>query len=127
MHELYIAQSILKSVQKSLPPEVNAADVAQVRVECGQLDAVVPETLVFLFDAIKSESQMPNATLMVEQIPVACICRECSQEFDLEMPVFICPSCQSGDVELLRGRGIRLTGITVNENEVKDDGNTDHS
>jgi hydrogenase nickel incorporation protein HypA/HybF len=127
MHELYIAQSILKSVKKSLPPEVMAGDVAQVRVECGQLDAVVPDTLIFLFDAIKAESHMPNAELLVEQIPVACLCKECSREFEMELPVFVCPDCHSGNVELLRGKGIRLTGITVNENEESDHGNTDHS
>jgi hydrogenase nickel incorporation protein HypA/HybF len=127
MHELYIAQSILNSVQKSLPAEVMAEDVTQVRVECGQLDAVVPDSLVFLFDAIKAESHMPNAELLVEQIPVACLCKECSREFEMELPVFVCPNCQSGNVELLRGRGIRLTGITVNEPEDKDSGYTDHT
>ena len=126
MHELYIAQSILTSVQKSLPPEVMAEDVTQVRVECGHLDAVVPDSLIFLFDAIKGESHMPNAELIVEQIPVTCRCEECAHEFDLDLPVFVCPRCQSGKVELLRGRGIRLTGITVNDNEGEDNGNTGH-
>jgi len=127
MHELYLVQSILKSVEKSLPPEVMAKDVAQVRVECGQLDAVVPDTLIFLFDAIKAESHMPNAELLVEQIPVACLCKDCSREFEMELPVFICPDCGNGNVELLRGRGIRLMGITVNEEEESDHGNTNHS
>jgi hydrogenase nickel incorporation protein HypA/HybF len=70
---------------------------------------------------------MPNAELIVEQIPVACLCKDCSKEFEMDLPVFICPDCQSGNVELLRGRGIRLTGITVNELEDKDHGNTGHS
>ena len=127
MHELYIAQCILKSVQQSLPPEVMAENVAQVRVECGQLDAVVPDSLIFLFDAIKAESRMVNAELLVEQIPVACRCNDCSREFEMELPVFVCPDCRSGNVDVVRGRGIRLTGITVNEDEESDHGNTDHS
>jgi len=126
MHELYIAQSILASVQKSLPAEVMAEDVAQVRVECGQLDAVVPDTLIFLFDAIKAESHMANAELVVTEIPVACRCNECSQEFEMELPVFVCPHCRSSNVDVLRGKGIRLTGITVNEQEDNENGNTGH-
>jgi hydrogenase nickel incorporation protein HypA/HybF len=125
MHELYIAQSILKSVQKSLPPDVPPEDVADVRVEIGQLDAVVGDSLIFLFDAIKAESGMPRATLLIEEIKVACRCNICGHEFSLDLPVFLCPLCGSADVDLLRGRGIKLTGITAYEEE-EDNGYTGH-
>ena len=127
MHELYIAQSILSSVKKSLPENVAAEAVTQVRVEVGQLDAVVSESLLFLFDAIKSESGMPAAELLVETIPVRCRCRACANEFTLELPVFLCPACGSGDTEILQGRGIRLTGISANVDEDEEHGHTDHS
>jgi len=127
MHELYIAQSILSSVKKSLPENVAAEAVTQVRVEVGQLDAVVSESLLFLFDAIKSESGMSAAELLVETIPVRCHCRACANEFTLELPVFLCPACGSGDTEILQGRGIRLTGITANVDEDMEHGHTDHS
>ena len=126
MHELYIAQSIISSVIKSLPENVAAEAVTQVRVEAGQLDAVVSETLIFLFDAIKAESGMPQAELHVETIPVRCRCRACEHEFSLDLPVFLCPACGSGDTDLLQGRGIRLTGITANVDE-DEHGHTDHS
>jgi hydrogenase nickel incorporation protein HypA/HybF len=126
MHELYIAQSIVSSVKKSLPENVAAETVSQVRVEAGQLDAVVNETLIFLFDAIKAESGLPQAELVVETIPVRCRCRACDHEFTLNLPVFLCPVCGSGETDLLQGRGIRLTGITANVNE-DEDGHSDHS
>jgi hydrogenase nickel incorporation protein HypA/HybF len=127
MHELYIAQSILSSVKKSLPEQVPTEAVAQVRVQVGQLDAVVGETLLFLFDAIKSQSGMPEAKLVVETIPVRCRCRACHHEFTLDLPVFLCPKCNSGDTEILQGRGIRLTGITANVNEDIEHGHSGHS
>ena len=127
MHELYIAQSILSSVKKSLPQNVAAEAVTQVRVEVGQLDAVVSETLVFLFNAIKPGSGMPAAELVVETIPVRCRCRACGEEFTLDLPFFLCPACGSGDTEILQGRGIRLTGITADVDEEAEHGHSDHS
>jgi hydrogenase nickel incorporation protein HypA/HybF len=127
MHELYIAECIVKSVAASLPRDLPSDSVREVRVQVGQLDAVIPDTLIFVFDAIKETSGLPNANLSVEQIDVVCRCRACTHEFGIELPVFICPQCGGGDVEVLRGRGILLTGITVENEEAKEDGNSDHS
>jgi hydrogenase nickel incorporation protein HypA/HybF len=117
MHELYIAESILKSVRDSLPPVVLPTSVLKVDVEAGQLDAVIPETLIFLFDAIKASHDMPRAELSVETIPVKCRCRDCSSEFSLDLPIFLCPTCNGGNVEVMQGRGIRLTNITAEDTE----------
>jgi hydrogenase nickel incorporation protein HypA/HybF len=117
MHELYLAQCILSSVKKSLPPEVLPEWVAEVRVQVGKLDAVVPDTLTFLFDAIKADSGMANAVISVEEIPVVCRCSDCSHEFEMDIPVFICPSCGGNRLDVLSGKGIMLTGITANDPE----------
>ena len=45
MHELYIAQSILSTVVKSLPEGLPPERVTLVHIEVGQLDAVVDRDL----------------------------------------------------------------------------------
>ncbi len=127
MHELYIADSILKSVRSSLPCNVAPALVTQVLVQVGKLDAVIPETLKFSFDAIKKSSAMPRAELLITEIPVRCRCRNCAHEFGIDLPVFICPACGGGHVEVLRGRGITLTRIMAEDPEGESNGNTSHS
>jgi hydrogenase nickel incorporation protein HypA/HybF len=127
VHELYLAECILKAVQSSLPPDVAPQRVEHVRVQVGKLDAVVPESLVFLFDAIKNRSQMPNAMLHVEEIGVLCRCRDCGQDFGIKLPLFICPHCTSSQVDVVRGRGVQLTGISVSDDERGEDGHSDHS
>ncbi|MBU0508053.1 hydrogenase maturation nickel metallochaperone HypA [bacterium] len=127
MHELYIAECILKSVADSLPPGMNPQAVEEVRVQLGKLDAVVPDTLTFLFDAIKTNGGMPNARLALSEIEVVCRCENCENEFGIEVPVFLCPSCGSGNVKVLRGRGITLTGIQVKDENGEDDGNSGNS
>ena len=117
MHELYIAESILASAREALPAEVLPESVRQVWLQVGKLDAVIPETLTFLFDAIKGSHGMPRAELFLEHIEVYCCCSECNHEFEIDLPMFLCPVCGGGEVEVLRGRGIKLTRINAEEPE----------
>ncbi len=126
MHELYITECILKSVIEALPSEVSPSAVQQVRVEVGQLDAVIPDTLMFLFDAIKPSHGMPKAELLIEQIKVWCLCHGCNHEFGIDLPLFICPLCSSSQVEVLRGRGITLRHITAEDSAGDNHGNNSH-
>ena len=117
MHELYIAESILSSVKASLPVGILPEQVTRVEVLVGRLDAVVPETLQFLFDAIKADKGYPRAVLHLTDELVECFCNDCSAEFQLDEPVFICPSCGSVKIQVVKGRGITLIRI---EAEVED-------
>jgi hydrogenase nickel incorporation protein HypA/HybF len=115
MHELYIAESILKSVLDVLPPGVLPDRVIRVDLQVGQLDAIVTESLLFLFDAIKESNGLPNAALNIETIQVLCRCSDCSHQFPLDLPIFICPECSSSKVEVLRGRGITIQRIEAKD------------
>jgi len=118
MHELYIAESIINAVIDSLPSHVEPEAVMQIHVQVGQLDAVIPLNLDFMFDAIKAARGMPWAELWIETVGVRCGCSLCGNEFDLDLPVFICPQCGSGQVEVLRGHGIVLNGISVEDGDM---------
>ncbi len=115
MHELYIAECILRTARKALPADAEPEDVDQLYVKAGKLDVVVPESLRFLFDAIKASHRMPDATLFIEEVDVECRCDSCEDGFMLSEPVFICPHCGSGSVRVLRGKGITLERITIKE------------
>ncbi|MBU0690876.1 hydrogenase maturation nickel metallochaperone HypA, partial [bacterium] len=49
------------------------------------------------------------------EIEVRCRCRGCGCEFNIDIPLFLCPSCQSGDVEVITGRGIRIVKLCVDD------------
>jgi len=111
MHELYIAESIIRSVKGALPETVAPEQVTAVHLDVGALDAVIPDTLSFLFDAIKAEQGLSRATLVTTTIVVECHCRQCGEQFPVEFPLFLCPVCHSGDVKVVKGRGINITRI----------------
>jgi len=111
MHELFITESIFESVARSLPVDVAPEYVTAVEVTVGKLDAVIPETLQFLFDAIKTGKGFPRAELALTEEPVECVCQTCRNDFDLYDPVFICPYCGSVKILVSKGKGITLTRI----------------
>ncbi|MBK6765672.1 MAG: hydrogenase maturation nickel metallochaperone HypA [bacterium] len=113
MHELYLARCIISGVHKALADETKGQDVTDVRLRVGKLDAVVTETLTFLFNAIKSDGGLPNAGLTIEEEDVRCVCDDCAQKFTVAQPVFLCPACRSAHVTIVQGRGLTIVDITT--------------
>jgi hydrogenase nickel incorporation protein HypA/HybF len=115
MHELFIADSILKSAYSALPQNIDIATVRRLNVDVGVLDAVVPDSLIFMFDAIKGEYGLPNVQLVVTPVEVVCLCRECHNEFTIDIPLFRCPQCGGTRVDVMQGRGVFLKEITTED------------
>jgi len=112
MHELAIAQNILEIVRQSVP-EAQAAEVKWVRIRVGTLSGVVPDSLDFCFNAIVSGTSMRHAALAIEQVPTACRCKKCGEQFPIEDMAFICPGCRSTQLELVAGRELQVVEIEL--------------
>lgn len=116
MHELYIADCILNVAARALPSGVAAGDVSEICVRVGKLDAIVPESLEFLFDAIKMDKGFGSAVLRITETQVECHCRSCPAHFTVgDDLTFACPECGSVRVNVVSGRGIQLTELTIND------------
>jgi hydrogenase nickel incorporation protein HypA/HybF len=116
MHELSIAQSLLNIVLE----EAAAHGVERVRrvvVKVGGFTNVVPESLRFCFDLIKEGTAAATAELELIPVPMAGQCRDCGAELDMAEPVFNCPQCGSGAVELTQGRELFIEYIETDEPE----------
>jgi hydrogenase nickel incorporation protein HypA/HybF len=115
MHELYLAECILKSAREALPPDCEPRSVERIYVRVGKLDAVVPESLSFLFNAIRSEHDMPDAVLEIIEEEVQCECQSCDRTFEVSFPSFVCPHCGGGDLKILRGRGLIVERLIIQD------------
>ena len=120
MHEAYLAECVLRQVKESLPPNVRPEEVTSVALRVGQLDAVMPEALSEMFNLYRSNFNLPNAQLTIEEEAVSCRCKDCDAQFSLDTPVFVCPHCFGCRVQVMRGRGITLMEITISETEHED-------
>lgn len=110
MHEMSIAQSILEIVLEE-GRRHGLEQVKTIRLQVGEMAAVVPESLTFCFNLISENSIASGAVLEIESIPVVAKCSDCSTLFEVENLTFICPECGAPALELVSGRELSLLNI----------------
>jgi hydrogenase nickel incorporation protein HypA/HybF len=116
MHELKIAQNILNIVTDEMAQRKISDPVKAIHFKAGQMHAIIPESLIFNFDAIKIENPVfRNATLIYEIIPLRVQCLNCRQVSELTAPIFKCPNCRNTDLEILNGQEMYVDNIELEE------------
>lgn len=110
MHEMSLARNILEIVQSYAP-----ARVKSVRIRVGALSAVMPESLKFSFDVIREGTAASEAVLLIDHVPVRCLCRKCINEFSADTLGFICPQCFGTDVATLSGNELDVVELELEE------------
>ncbi len=116
MHELKIAQNILKIVTAELMQRNLNQPVKIIHFKAGQMHAIIPETLLFNFDTIKSENpQFAHAALSIEIIPLRIKCRKCQNLSELDEPVFECRHCHGTDLEIINDQEMFVDNIELED------------
>jgi hydrogenase nickel incorporation protein HypA/HybF len=114
MHELSLSGAIVNTVVKHA--EGRAVSVVSMRI--GALRQVVPDTLDFYFGFVSKGTVCEGARLEHELIPARLRCASCESEWEIELPVFMCPSCgAAGRVEVASGDEFEVESIQVEEAE----------
>jgi hydrogenase nickel incorporation protein HypA/HybF len=108
MHEMAITQSVVDAVCE----HAAGRRVHSVKLEVGELCAVVPDSMQFCFELATQGTAADGASLDVEVEAGAARCRTCQREFELHDPILLCP-CGSADVEVLAGRDLRILSMEV--------------
>src|SRR3954447_6158949 len=114
MHELSLSGAIVNTVEK----HADGRPVSVVNMQVGALRQVVPDTLDFYFGFVSKGTVCEGARLGQELIPARLRCAACGREWEIELPVFMCPSCGSaGRVEVACGDEFLVDSIEVEEAE----------
>jgi hydrogenase nickel incorporation protein HypA/HybF len=113
VHELSLASAIVNTVAK----HAGGRRVTVVSLRVGRLRQVIPDTLEFYFEFVARGSVCDGARLEQEVIPARLRCRECSREWEIEIPAFRCPTCGGSDVEVASGDEFEVESIEVEEAE----------
>jgi hydrogenase nickel incorporation protein HypA/HybF len=108
MHEMAITQSVIDAVCD----HAAGRRVHSVRVQVGQLCAVVPDAMRFCFGLAAEGTVADGARLDLDIQPGSARCRACGLDFALSDPILLCP-CGSADVEVLTGRDLRILSMEV--------------
>ena len=114
MHELSLSGAIVNTVEKHAAGR--AVSVVSMRI--GALRQVVPDTLEFYFGFVAKGTVCEGARLEQELIPAQLRCAACEREWEIELPVFMCPACgAAGRVEVAAGDEFQVESIEVEEAE----------
>jgi|SRR5687767_11651589 len=114
MHELSLSGAIVNTVEK----HAAGRRVSVVSLRIGALRQVVPDTLDFYFGFVSKGTVCEGARLGQELIPARLRCASCEREWEIELPLFMCPACGSaGRVEVACGDEFEVESIEVEEAE----------
>ena len=114
MHELSLSGAIVNTVEK----HAAGRPVSVVNMRIGALRQVVPDTLEFYFGFVSKGTVCEGARLEQELIAALLRCGVCEREWEIELPIFMCPECgASGRVEVASGDEFEVESIEVEEAE----------
>lgn len=114
MHEAGIAASILEIAER----QAQVRPIMRVYLKLGELTGVVPDSLQFAFEALRTQTRCAQeAELEISIVPLSGHCPECDWTGQPERTYCLaCPVCEN-PVTILTGREMQVEAIDVKENE----------
>lgn len=112
MHELPIAQSILKIALRYAEKEA-ATCVTDLYLLIGQLSSIVDDSVQFYWDIISRDTLAEGATLHFERVPMRMLCLDCAQVYHPAAGTLACPNCGGAHVQVVGGDEFRLEAIGI--------------
>jgi len=120
MHEISIAGAIIDAVLDAAKKN-NAIKVEEVFLEIGELTALNPGQLKFIFETISVGTEAEGARYNIEVIRPLINCKRCSYNGPIEffeklhflLPVIKCPKCGEADVDIIAGRECCVKKIKI--------------
>ncbi len=111
MHELSIAEAIVRIAA------AHAGDrrVSKVEVKVGHLRQVVPSALEFAFELVAQGTPVEGATLEMQAVPAAGLCRDCGADTALDAFPLTCARCGGLDLEVTRGEELLVEALELEE------------
>lgn len=120
MHEISIAGAIIDSVIDAAKKN-NATAVNEISIEIGELTALNPDQLKFIFQTITAGTLAEGASYDIKVIKPLIKCKTCSYNGPIEyferlhffLPEIKCPKCSGIDVDILTGRECCVKKIKI--------------
>lgn len=120
MHEMSIAQSLFDVLKEEMSRH-RVKTLKSVRVNIGQMSAVVPDALSFCFEVIANGTELEGVKLIMDIIPLLGYCNECEKEFEIKEYNFFCSTCGGKNIETIGGQGMSIVEMEVDDSMTVDD------
>lgn len=108
MHELGITQNIVAIVSE----KAGAQKVKRIKIEIGQLSAIMPDAVRFCFDICAQGTAVEGAILEIIEIAGLGKCQICGAEIALTLLAGVC-GCGSRSILPLHGNELNIKEMEV--------------
>ncbi|MBI5848345.1 MAG: hydrogenase maturation nickel metallochaperone HypA [Nitrospirae bacterium] len=113
MHELSIAQNVLDIVSEQCTRSGHTK-IDSVNLRIGRASGIMPDALIFAFNAIKPDSIARDALLNIEEVPVTGLCNDCASSFIVQEEYILnCPVCKGSSFQITSGRELDIIDMEV--------------
>jgi len=117
MHEESLIRSLLHQVQ-DLAQQHRAVGIEEIEVEAGPLSGIEPLLLQSAFERLKESTLLcAKSTLSIQQVSLDALCLDCYAESALQDFRFVCSTCGSTSLKILRGDSLRLLNVRMQIDE----------
>lgn len=114
MHEYSIVASLIDLCEKEAQKH-HAKAIKTVEIDVGRLSGVEVHFLEQSFEVFKEGTICENAALKINLCDVTLLCNECKQTSIAKSNHFICPKCQSENVQTTGGQELHVRSIEIIE------------
>lgn len=113
MHEMAVAENIIKVIEEKLAEQNQKGKVTKINLKIGKLTCVEPEALRLSFEVISKKTPFQKASLIIDSIPITGKCKDCQKSFSLNDLEFACPFCSSFRMEIKTGRELFIESFEI--------------
>jgi len=113
MHEMsYVLRFVNLALRRA--GECGAVRVHSLTVDVGEMTDIVPEYLHKYYPEAVRGTILEGAELRVKVVPVRIRCAGCGEEYHPDREhSYACPACGSSEGEILAGKGMTLSELTM--------------
>ena len=87
--------------------------VVKVNLEIGHLSGIEYSSFEFALKHLAPGSIIESAEISIEKPEGVARCNNCGNEFSLEEFIGCCNQCSSFDLEIIKGRELKVKSITI--------------
>lgn len=112
MHELGVVIEVIKTVE-NFAEKNGLTKIDKLVIQIGELSSMIPKYIEACYPAAVDGTIMEETTLEIEILPGNGLCKKCGKVFNLIQSKSKCPSCESGEWELLSGKEFMIKEIVA--------------
>jgi hydrogenase nickel incorporation protein HypA/HybF len=114
MHELGLCQEILRiAMEEAAKQEVKPQRITTLKLVIGKMHHIIKENMRFIYENITQNTIAAGSELLIEEVPITILCKDCCQESQISQNYFYCPHCNSTHVELIKGKELYIETLEV--------------